>query len=104
MNFSSADPRVVLTGPMRAARRVSVAGTLLGVMLLAGALPARADCRDPFRNPDEVLNFYLQTTTATWAAFQASESSGRTCDDQYPYFAAQFRCGDDEPLITIGFR
>jgi hypothetical protein len=30
--------------------------------------------------------------------------SGRTCDDQYPYFAAQFRCGAEEPSITIGFR
>src|SRR4051812_9371673 len=81
----------------------AVAGALLSVTL-AGAAAARADCSDPFRNPDDVLDFYLQTTTATWAAFQASEISGGSCDDQYPYFAAQFRCGEDEPPIAIGFR
>ena len=82
---------------------VAVAGALLGVTL-AGATPARADCRDPFRNPDDILDFHLQTTSATWAAFQASEMSGGGCDDQYPYFAAQFHCGDDEAPIVIGFR
>lgn len=75
-----------------------------GVFLLGGARPLAADCSDPFRNPDDVLAFTLRTTTAIWAAFQASEESGRACDDQYPYFSAEFRCGDSEPFLSIGFR
>jgi hypothetical protein len=66
------------------------------------ALPAAADCKDPFADPDDVLDFHLQTTSASWEAFKISQSDG--CDDQYPYFAAEFRCGDEEPYIAIEFR
>jgi len=90
-------------GASRQLRLVTIAGALLA-STLAGVAPARADCGDPFRDPDDVLDFYLQTTSATWAAFQSSMISGEDCDDQYPYFAAQFRCGQDEPPIAIGFR
>ena len=83
-------------------KRLVAFSTLVAALAFAGE--ARADCRDPFGKPDEVLDFHLHTTTATWMAFQESRLEGEGCDDQYPYLAAQFRCGDDEPLITIGFR
>lgn len=85
----------------------SVIAISAGVVVWAGlafAGAARADCRDPFGKRDQVLEFHLHTTTATWTAFQDSELEGEGCDDQYPYFSAGFRCGGDEPLITIGFR
>ncbi len=66
------------------------------------ALPAAADCKDPFANPDDVLDFHLQTTTTSWETSKNSDSDG--CDEQYPYFAAEFRCGDEEPNIAIEFR
>jgi MYXO-CTERM domain-containing protein len=67
---------------------------------------ARASCADPFANPDEVLDFHLQTTTATWAALQASEPvpAATMCEEQYPYFTAEFRCGPNEMPISVGFR
>jgi len=75
------------------------------VWLVLTATPqAFADCADPFGNPDDILDFHLRTTAATWTAFQASQESGRACDDQYPYFPAEFRCGDSEPYLSIAFR
>jgi hypothetical protein len=74
----------------------------LAAALSFTALPAAADCKEPFADPDDVLDFHLQTTTADWEAFKSSQSDG--CDDQYPYFDGEFRCGDEEPYISIGFR
>ncbi|HEY8925641.1 MAG TPA: CotH kinase family protein, partial [Polyangia bacterium] len=91
-------------GRRRRLRVGAFAGALLTVIVAGAGTPAGADCRDPFRDPDDVLDFHLQTTTATWAAFQSSTISGGGCDDQYPYFSAQFRCGEDEAPISIGFR
>jgi MYXO-CTERM domain-containing protein len=76
----------------------------VAVVVLGLAQPAAASCDDPFGNPDDVLDFHLQLTAANWAAFQASETSGTSCDDQYPYFPAEFRCGAQEPWLSIGFR
>jgi hypothetical protein len=86
--------------------RHGLARLVLGVSVVALGLaqPAVASCDDPFGNPDDILDFHLQLTTADWAAFQASEASGVTCDDQYPYFRAEFRCGAQEPWLSIGFR
>jgi hypothetical protein len=83
--------------------RAVVAAALVGALVCALARPATADCADPFRDPDDILDFHLRTTTEAWNAFQASEKTG-DCDDQYPYFPAGFRCGDDEPYIGIEFR
>jgi MYXO-CTERM domain-containing protein len=45
-------------------------------------------------------------TSADWAALRASEpaGAGTMCEQQYPYFPAQFRCGTEEPLLAIGVR
>jgi hypothetical protein len=81
---------------------VRIGAGLAAVALSFAALPAAADCKQPFADPNDVLAFHLQTTTTSWEAFKNSQSSG--CDDQYPYFPAQFRCGDEEPYIAIEFR
>jgi MYXO-CTERM domain-containing protein len=69
------------------------------------AAPARASCADPFADPGAVLDFHVQMTSADWAALRASEPAGASmCEEQYPYFPAQFRCGAEEPLLAIGVR
>jgi hypothetical protein len=83
--------------------RAVVVAALAGALAYAPAPPATADCADPFRDPDDILDFHLRTTTEVWNAFQASETTS-SCDDQYPYFPAGFRCGDAEPYIGIEFR
>jgi hypothetical protein len=76
---------------------------LLLVALLSCARLARADCDNPFGDPDQVLDFHLRTTTEVWKQFQSSDKSDG-CDEQYPYFPAEFRCGEDEPYIALEFR
>jgi hypothetical protein len=83
---------------------------LLQVLLVLGALSsttrARASCAEPFASPDEILDFHLTLTTTAWAGLQASvpAPAAAQCDEQYPYFAAEFRCGSDEAPISIGLR
>jgi MYXO-CTERM domain-containing protein len=83
---------------------------LLLALLALGAVSfttrARASCADPFASPDEILDFHLTLTTAAWAGLKASEptSQGTQCDEQYPYFAAEFRCGSEETPLSIGLR
>lgn len=82
---------------------------MAGLLALLGAVVAgraEARCADPFANPDEILDFRLQTTAGAWAEFQASEPvpADTLCEEQYPYFPAEFRCGSDEIPISVGFR
>lgn len=92
--------------PCRLARSWSVP---MAVTLLAWSQSAAADCNDPFADPNQILDFHLETSTSTWAEFQDSEQepSGTAgfaeCEQQYPYFEARFRCGEEE-WISIGFR
>jgi MYXO-CTERM domain-containing protein len=74
-------------------------------MALLFTVPARAGCEDPFADPDAILDFHLEMATADWAALTASQATGQApCDEHYPYFPAQFRCGESEPPLTIGVR
>jgi hypothetical protein len=70
----------------------------------AWATPARADCDDPFGDPTDVLSLHVRMAPAVWdqLVFDGTEGSG--CDAQYPYREVEFRCGDDEPWLTIGAR
>jgi hypothetical protein len=79
---------------------------LVALAVLLPAVPAGASCADPFANPDEVLDFQLATTTASWAALQASQPAPAqdSCEEQYPYFPAEFRCGSGEMPISVGLR
>lgn len=76
---------------------------VLVVTLLSCPRVALAGCDDPFRDPDEILDFHLRTTAETWAQFQSADKDDG-CDEQYPYFAAEFRCGDEEPYLSLQFR
>lgn len=91
-----------MTVVRRAARAFWVIATVF--VVLAAVRSAAAGCDDPFANPDEVLDFHLQTTSANWAAMQASEAVGEGCAAQYPYFPAEFRCGESEPFLAMDFR
>ena len=65
---------------------------------------ARADCADPFADPDDVLTFHVRLTEADWQSVRYEEPVGLGCEAQYPYFEVEFRCGETEPWITIGLR
>lgn len=80
--------------------------TLPALALVSLAAPARASCADPFANPDEILDFHLDTTSAAWADLQASEPApaATMCEEQYPYFPAEFHCGSDEMPLSVGLR
>jgi hypothetical protein len=80
------------------------AGATLVVTLLAGARAARADCSDPFANPDEVVDFHLRMSPETFDQLVVDEPVDDGTCLQYPYHEVQFRCGDGEPWITIGAR
>ncbi len=82
----------------------AVAVALGAVVLVSGASSAFADCDDPFRAADEVLELHLRMGAATWDALVLDEPQGSGCDAQYPYHEVEFRCGDDEPWIRIGVR
>jgi hypothetical protein len=95
--------------------RVTIAAWLVALVVVSSASHAFADCDDPFTDPDRVLDLHLRTTSVTWAEFQTSRpepdvGSGLGggglggCEDEYPYFEAEFRCGDREPWLSVGFR
>jgi hypothetical protein len=65
---------------------------------------ARAGCDNPFGGQDEILELHLRMPRADWAAMRASVPVGTGCEAQYPYFRADFRCGNNEPWIPIGVR
>lgn len=77
-------------------------------VLLAAALSApaaaRADCDDPFTNPDDVLDIHLRMPSDVWNEIVFDEPvAGGDCA-QFPTHVAEFRCGPDEPWILIGAR
>jgi hypothetical protein len=82
--------------------------------LVLGTSPAAADCADPFANPEQILDLQLQLSTDTWRELSASRPEQQAgamggpaqagCEEQYPYFDAQFRCGDSEEWLSIGVR
>lgn len=80
----------------------SIAAVGLGV--LAMPAPAAADCDDPFADPDDILELHLRLSRADWASLRFDDQVGSGCDAQFPYFTVDFRCGDDEPWISIGAR
>lgn len=71
---------------------------------LSGATTARADCVDPFARPDEIVDFHFRMTTQGWAQLQSSTLPAAGCDGQYPHVAAEFRCGDSEPYLSVSLR
>jgi hypothetical protein len=83
-------------------RLVAVVVAVAGPSVLAGAV--HADCADPLRDPDAVLDLHLRMTRATWNALRLDEPVGSGCDAQYPYHEVEFRCGDDEDWLAIGAR
>ncbi len=76
-----------------------------GLMIAATAVPspARADCADPFADPDEVVSLHLRISRADWSSLRFDDVIGAGCDAQYEYFQVGFWCGD-ETEITIGAR
>lgn len=84
----------------------------VGLALLLGVRPAAADCNDPFADPNAIVDLHLQMSSETWRDLSESREEGADpmsgagagCDEQYPYFEAQFRCGDDEQWLAIGVR
>jgi CotH kinase protein len=76
-----------------------------------GISEAIADCNDPFGKPGEVLDFHLKMSDADWQKLLASKITNvdglppdsPACKEQFPEFAAEFRCGD-EPWIKVGVR
>jgi MYXO-CTERM domain-containing protein len=77
---------------------------LLAALTVAGR--ADASCADPFANPDEILDFRLRTTSTAWAELKASEPApaDTLCEEQYPYFPAEFQCASDEMPLSVGVR
>ncbi len=72
---------------------------------------AHADCKDPFGKPEEVLDFHLKMSRADWLKLRDSKvrnvdglpPNSEACNDNFPEFAAEFRCGD-EPWIKVAVR
>lgn len=91
-------------GPTVDAMTAQRAGLIITIATLAVCAPANADCSDPFAAPGELLDLHLRLTTQSWQRLTESERSSSTCEGQYPYFDAQFRCGESEEWITIGVR
>ena len=73
------------------------------LLILFQLATAYASCDDPFGNPDEVLDFYLATDTATWDDLTFEDQVGSGCDAQWPYHEVTFSCGQQAPL-QIGVR
>src|SRR5262245_48099960 len=65
--------------------------------------PARADCDDPFGNPDQLLDFHFEITRADWNALVADQPGG-DCDAVYQDFKARFRCGTEGPWLKVALR
>ena len=82
-----------------------VGAVVLAAVALAGVpADAGADCDDPFGDPSDVLSLHVRMTPAVWDQLVFDSTEGSGCDAQYPYRQVEFRCGDDEPWITIGVR
>lgn len=81
-----------------------LAAAAAALAALAAPRPASASCEDPFAPGGEVLSLSVEMTRATWDALRLDEPVGSGCDAQYPYHEVRFRCGEDEPWITIGVR
>ena len=82
---------------------------LVALVVLATPARARADCKDPFGKPNELLDFHIKMKRADWTALLASrapstDGNRAACDAQYPEFPAEFRCGDQEPWLQIALR
>src|SRR5687767_11084574 len=83
---------------------------LVGVgALVVGLGSARADCRDPFGKPNELLDFHIKIKRADWNALLASrvpstDGNRGACDAKYPEFKAEFRCGSADPWLQIALR
>ena len=82
--------------------RAAVLGCAGTIALTSGV--ARADCADPFANPDDVVSFHLRISEADWWTVRFEDPVGFGCDAQYPFVQADFRCGETEPWISIGVR
>jgi hypothetical protein len=77
---------------------------LLVLGVLAAARTASAACDDPFADPDDILDLHVRVSTAEWDTLRLADPVGEGCDAQYPFVEAEYRCGDDEPWLTIGTR
>src|SRR5688572_9275889 len=70
---------------------------LVGVgALVVGLGSARADCRDPFGKPNELLDFHIKIKRA--------DCDRGACEAKYPEFQAEFRCGSADPWLQIALR
>jgi hypothetical protein len=76
----------------------------MAVALVVGDAAAAADCVKPFDVADGPLALHLRLSRAVWDQLRFAELEGEGCAAQYPYFEAEFRCGEDEPWIAIGVR
>jgi len=81
------------------------------VSLLVSAVRVKADCRDPFGKPNEVLDFHVKMSRADWNKLLADRirnvdglpPNSPACMDQFTEFPAEFRCAD-EPWIKMAIR
>lgn len=75
---------------------------ILLVLLLSPS--AWGGCGDPFATPEQIVEFHIELTQSSWDQLRSSEPTDDSCDGQYPYFEARFRCGDEAEWLTIGVR
>jgi hypothetical protein len=63
----------------------------------------RADCKDPFGKPNELLDFHFEISRADWNALVADDPGG-DCDAVYQDFKVGFRCGTEGPWLKVALR
>lgn len=85
---------------------------VVGAVVSSVAKTARADCDDPFGDPEDVLDFHLQLRRADWEALLASKVTNPdgqpldspACEESFPKFPARFRCGRERRWRDITVR
>ena len=68
------------------------------------------DCNAPFADPSKVLDFHIRMKSVHWNTLLADRVRNLddydrvACEDAFKEFAAEFRCGTEEPWIKIAVR
>jgi hypothetical protein len=87
---------------------------LLGIGAIVFSQNARADCNNPFANPNQVLDFHFRISKADWQAILDEDASKANPDGEifapaqclykYKQYRAEFRCGDAGDWLKISMR